>query len=945
MAQESFNLPIEIKQQFAQTEAIMHGKGPLMIIAGPGSGKTKVLVWRTIKLLIQDKVDPENIWLTTFTEKAAKQLRAEIASIMKDLDSKIQVSKILVGTLHATCLKLIQTFPDVFKDVRNPPEILDDNKQLIFLLSNYRYLKIDRVCDSPGQKPDIGKIYEVLDQINWLTEFGVDPDLYAKKVNELFRLGDSRVKEHDIWMTKTYKAYLNLVSNKGLLDFGQIQRKLASAINDYDLDQKIAEKIKYILVDEYQDVNPLQQYILSKIAKQTPEANITVVGDDDQAIYQFRGAGVGTLRDFQETFAPKKIELTTNFRSSQSVVDASSALVSIGGSPYRFEKKLQSNNLRKKEHLKVLKIHSEILNDSACKTVEFLQELVRNGKIRNWGDIVILLRSIKPNHILPYVSILDEKKIPYTVLGRTGLFSTPQGMGILLYFDYLTNTTSFFSQEFLQCSLLGFKDESIEAILSLGNSPTNSQIDQLTIDSRDKILLQSLIDVHAKNLGNKNNALRAIYDILQVSGYLNSIARDDNAIKIVSKITSLAHEFSEMYSPRILPFANYIKGLWEAGRAELPESTVTDPLNLKIMTIHQAKGLEFPVVVIGEAVEGRFPCRSQADSYYKPKELAQWPSKEETHEDEERRLFYVAMTRSRDLLIINSADKISKEHKRCSGETRWLKNLPTNVLGSLKGTSNEIKRGLGWDFEFKKERETYSFSKLNYYRFCPFRYKMVRDIKFAFPTKVYFVIGKNMHESLQKIHNSAIKGLMTNQNDLKEIIDKSWKDIGNEQINTKIKHSVERYLIRYIAVFSEIIKSSYAAEKEFWVFFDEGLLTGRIDLIVRDTQNEFKIMDFKIGKVPGFEYNEQLKTYLLGAKLGLNLKINKAAIYVLKPDRSGKFEQPQEYSFSDDEIEESKHSILNTIHEIETGNFQATPSKEKCKKCELTEYALCPYAL
>ena len=226
------------------------------------------------------------------------------------------MSKMLIGTIHSTCLQLIRQYPEYFPDVSYPPQVLNENKQLLLILTDYKRLKIDRACDTPGQKPDVSKVYDVVDQINWLTEFEIDPEEYQKCVMSLFKKGDKQVKERDIWMTKTYKEYLGLLESSGFLDFGHILREVAKAIETKRFAEAVGQKIKHVLVDEYQDVNPMQQYILTEVAKINPELNMTVVGDDDQAIYQFRGGGVGTLKDFFEMFHPARIDLTTNFRSS-----------------------------------------------------------------------------------------------------------------------------------------------------------------------------------------------------------------------------------------------------------------------------------------------------------------------------------------------------------------------------------------------------------------------------------------------------------------------------------------------------------------------------------------------------------------------------------------------------------------------------------------------------
>ena len=943
----AFQLPPEIRDNQAQCEAIMHGKGPVMIIAGPGSGKTKVLVWRAAKLLIQDGVEPERIWLTTFTVKAARQLRAEIATIIKEFNAPVQVPKMLIGTIHSTCFKLIREYSDYFPEIPNPPRVLNEDRQLILLLSNYKRLKLDRTCDTPGRRPDIGRIYEVIDHLNWLTDFEVDSKNYEDYVLAAFNKGDKSIRERDIWMTKTYREYLALLKELGYLDFGHILRNVLNAIETKSFDREIARKINYILVDEYQDVNLLQQRILMKVAKANSEENITVVGDDDQAIYQFRGAGVGTLRDFENIFHPRKIELSTNYRSSKYVVAASSSLIATNASQERFAKKLHANENRQKEHLKVLKISDEFLTETAEKTVELLKCMKESGKIRRYGDIAILLRSIKPNHLGPYISALKKLDVPFTVLGRTGLFSTPIGMGVLLYFDFLSHPKPIFLEEFLNSQPLDFEVDTIEKIASLDGYISPKRMEQLNINKRDKEIILEMLDIHEASAKLKIRPLEAIYSFLNTSNFLSKKMKqkDDEALEVISKITKIAREFEEMYSPSVSAFTDYIKGLWEAGRAEMPEVSLTAPDYLKIMTVHQAKGLEFPVVVVGEAIKGRFPSPDLGHFFCRSKQVVKRPTKEEIHEYEEKRLFYVAMTRARDLLIINTAEKISPLSKRKAGETPWLKTIPSKNLCSPVEVISHIKKRLGWDFEYKKERRVFSFSTLNYYRFCPLRYRFVRELGLAFPIKIYFVAGSNVHRALECIHTQTQNGFLPKEDEVESIVEKCWEDVPtSEQKNIKIKNAAVKYLKNYIKNFPIDPKSIHAIEKEFWVFFDEGILTGKIDLIRKDEDGDYEIIDFKIGMVPGFDYEEQLKTYVLGVRLGLNIETRKATIHLLKPTKQGRYVSPQKFVFPEEDIEQAQKSVVRTMTNIENGYFAPDPSVDKCKKCELEGYGLCPYA-
>lgn len=936
-----FSLPDNLATE--KFPAILHDKGPLMIIAGPGSGKTKVIVWHVAKLLLKDEVPPDEIWVTTFTEKAAKQLRYEIANIIKNFDENNEISGMLIGTIHSTCLELMKEYREYFPSLKFPVRILDENRQLLYLLSNWKSLGLDHVCNVPGKRPSLSDLVDVMSHFNWLSEHEVDCKRYLKTIKEMLSENNTSVKEWDYWMARAYRRYLKLLEKDGYLDFPRILREVAYAIENKELTKEIGKRIKHVVIDEYQDVNPLQMFILNEVAKASGENNIVVVGDDDQAIYQFRGASIGSLRDFDDEFSPLRKDLETNFRSSSYVVQASSDMISKNAPAVRFSKELKTNNERSKEDLPLLKIHGESLPEAAELLAKQLNILIKENKIRGYGDITILLRSVKKNHVENYEKALEQMKIPYITIGRAGVFSTPIGLSFLHFFDFLSSPTNEVDDYFIESELLNLEKETIYTIKSNFNRITLKGLEKIESE-KDIRFLRTLLEL--KESIKPNDILSPIYSILKERDYLNELnsRRDNDTIAIVSQITKIALEYqSNAYSPSLHNFSNYIRELWECELIEIPEDHLLKANKVKIMTAHQAKGLEFPVVVIGEAINGRFPAIDRPGKFFKPRNCLKRPIMNEYFEDEEKRLFYVAMTRARDLLIINTANKVNRGSRINKGPTTWLENINSSCYNTLLEISKSIKNPLGTDYIYKEEMDIFSYSKLKYYEFCPYRYFMIFEMGLAFPIKNYFIIGENAHAALALIHRKAMKGENINEKDISEIVKLSWEDIRASRKENEIMKNV---IIKEISTYVKKNKSSFHnilwTEKEFWLHYPEGIFTGRIDLF-RHIGGENEIIDFKTGEIDEIDTLEQLYVYTYGCKKAYKLDIDKMSMYKLKMDEKHPEGGYFQFVPNSNKLNTIENKIRKTIKNINLKKFEPLPDNEKCKECELYEWSLCPF--
>lgn len=939
---------------------INYAKGPLMVIAGPGTGKTMMIVWRVLKLILEDNIKPEKIWVTTFTRKAANELKAKISTELKKINPIITISNMLIGTIHSTCMQLIEENPDYFENIKLPIALLDENRQLLFFYKNYKKLGLPEIFGLQGKRPSIEEINKTVQHINWLNLFQINSDENKREISKKLNEKVAGVENKDFHIAGTYEKYQELLLKENFIDFPTILNTFYKGLSENAAFKKrLTEKIDYILIDEYQDINPIQQEIFLQIIDEMEEKNINIVGDDDQTIYQFRGAGSANLRDFQKKFNIKKDEifkLKTNFRSPPSIINRYNRIILDPSLTIeRFIKDINPNKKREKPDYGVIKISSLYLNDSVEKLVKFIKDLKSNNKIDKFGDIAILLRSIRRNHIDIFENLLKKYKIPYMIVGKSGIFSTDLGNQLLLYFGILKNDNFKLTSDFIEkTTFLAFSSD-FKTHFKL-NSNRSTFIENLLQNSdpkfkRDKKLITELKEIHRKCSSKLISILEAFYNYLRLAEIYSKDLEHKffNEASILAKISSIILDFEEIYTNfSFKPFYYYISTLWYNEFADFPEGDFRDPNTIKIMTVHQAKGLEFPIVVIGEAIKKRFPVSKKKPEFYKNIECAKLKIPERNHMVEELKLFYVASSRPRDLLIINTAKKISPKDNRKNAETEWIKDIPSSPAKDLENLLNLIdkKRPIGYDFEYKEDTEIFSFSKLEYYKFCPFRYFILRELFFSFPIEDYFTLGTNIHAVIEEINRKILKNkkIQPMDDEIKRLIKNNWIDLPkstqeNENLIKSYIKPIRNYLLKNLPKCDEI----YAVEEEFWISIDpRSILTGKIDLILKINDIPTKIVDFKLGgerSKDDTKYKNQLGTYIYLFQQANNILVKEASLYFIKGG------EMLNYKFTQPEINKIEKDLKEILKRINNKEFKAKPNKEKCIECELNKLKVCPYAI
>jgi DNA helicase-2/ATP-dependent DNA helicase PcrA len=614
----------------SQRQAVEHTNGPIMVIAGAGSGKTRVLTYR-IAHLIQKGVDPFNILSLTFTNKAAKEMRERIHSLIGP-----EAQNLWMGTFHSVFSKILRFESDKLNYPQNFT-IYDtaDSKNLI--KSIVKELNLDK---------DIYKPNVLLSRISQLKNNLVSYVSYMSNASLQAEDSSRRLKE----MAMVYKTYQNRLFSSGSMDFDDLLFNTFILLRDFpETLNKYQNKFKYILVDEYQDTNQVQYMIVKRLAAMNE--NICVVGDDAQSIYAFRGANIQNILNFKNDYPDfETVKLEQNYRSSQTIVNAANSLIKHNKNQI---KKTVYSKKQKGSALKVCKTFSD--NEEGQVVGQSIFEIQMNERI-TYSDFAILYRTNAQSRSLE--EALRRRNIPYKIYGGLSFYQRKEVKDLLAYFRIVINP----------------KDE--ESLKRIINFPTrgigNTSIQKLIICSRTHniSIFECIQNPNYHSLiGVNKGTLQKLTDFaILINSFKAQL--DEDAFELantIAKSTSLLRELDKDKTPEgvsryenVQELLNAIKEFVEKNKKrEEPTSLdyfmqdvalITDQDNeddkedrnkVSMMTIHAAKGLEFPYVYIVGLEENLFPSQLSVHS------------REEL--EEERRLFYVAITRAEKFVNLSYA--------------------------------------------------------------------------------------------------------------------------------------------------------------------------------------------------------------------------------------------------------------------------------------------------
>src|SRR3990170_930174 len=624
-----------------QREAVEHTEGPLLILAGAGSGKTKVITHRISHLIKRGHASPENILALTFTNKAADEMRNRVEKIIS-LNGLNSLSGCWISTFHSACVRILRRDIDKLGFGRDFV-IYDANDSLSLLKGCMKEINISDDLYPP--KSIAGRISNLK---NELIEKVQNPeDKTQEIIGSIYALYQKRLKENNA------------------LDFDDLLMKAVLLFEGVpDVLKNYKERFKYLMVDEYQDTNHAQYRLVQILS--SGHRNICVVGDDDQCIYQWRGATIRNIMEFERDYPDVKVvKLEENYRSTQNILNAAWAVVS--RNLYRKEKKLWTKKSGG-EKIFYYRASSEI--DEADFITSKIKELCREVRI-SYNDVAIFYRTNVQSRVLE--DSLRREGMPYKIYGGLKFFERKEVKDILCYLKIVINPSDSISlKRIINVPVRGIGNATVEKIFDYakfkGINPVEA-IKELGVQGFKGSRGQGIEAFY--NILKKLEALvvadstsEVIKKTLEISGYLETLKNEktdeaEDRIENLKELITAAEEYEERSGDKS------IAGFLDQAALVSDADTISDTSgSVSLMTLHISKGLEFPAVFIA-GMEGRiFPHIKSIDS--------------EKEMEEERRLCYVGITRAKERLFITNAEK-----RRIYGQE--LYNPPSEFIEDIPG--------------------------------------------------------------------------------------------------------------------------------------------------------------------------------------------------------------------------------------------------------------------
>lgn len=937
-----------------QEKVINHGKGTLLVEAGPGSGKTTVIVAR-IEELIKKGVNPETFLVITFTTKAADNLKNKLR---KNL-SNDTVSKMQISTIHSFCLEYLKS-----KNISL--SLLDDDtseKKTLFIQKFKKelgFINESTILDY--------QIPAVLNRFGEYTCFNVDSEELIKRIRDsrpisqdyldfvksMYYFSKKRIDDHDkiiknnkdfedeelfskswynaryLQIAKAYPKYLELLDEYNYVDYDTLQLKTLQ-----ELEKDPETNFKTILVDEFQDTDPLQFRIFEILRKNCDY--FTAVGDFDQHIYAFRSSFNDFFDELVKLDEPDVLSLDTNYRSTENIVKLTESFIA----PQRKEtsqKHMKSNNKRYNNPNFIIE------NDNSDDEAENIYQLIKFLKNRNlikcYSDVAVLYRK----HSDKTIANLKDKfnmddEIDFTIKGQSDLAEQNEVKSIIMLLWYVARKTNYgyipstdelkeinlkaFSGEYftptfwsLDNSTITYlndlqqsyydevlrienenrknkvravhnikKNETQETLIEIFKKVKMPEIDLNMIENEeDKIFFTKLEEIREKiKLEEPPTILEVYYELISLGEIFKDVEKNNDEIVNLAALTQTLYNYESFISKTDVRGALYFLTNMVKNYASHHEETKD---GVQLMTIHAAKGLEFPVTIITSLEKDKFPMISKDptrekdyvfpnDTYYTPNDCLKYKSilKQENGElihkniaveeenqldsEEEDRILYVAMTRAADLLILSTIGESPEQ-------IDWIRDYLTPF--SYEELDNvEICK----HFEPQKdEKLKLNYSSYSTYNLCPFLYNLVYNQGFRVSSEDVTNLGTVFHEVMEQVNLKLIDNQKPSKNEVIKLTREVYSSMFDMTETTEEYTRLEENILNYYETYSKNL-NVLESELPFEIERENYILNGAIDLIYKLNDDEIAILDYKNAEHDDYKithYEKQLYIYASALK-------------------------------------------------------------------------------
>ena len=947
-----------------QRRAITAADGPVLITAGPGTGKTYTLVQRTIYLIEECGVKPESIFIATFTEKAAKELVTRITNELSDRGIVANINEMYIGTFHSLCLRILKEHLE-YTRLRRNYRLLDAFDQQYMVFQNiYKFRNIDGadiVLPNGGSWKQAGGI---CGYVNNLSEELVAPE-------ELMADKDSSISA----MGRILAAYREILTEDNLMDFSSIQTEAYQLLRDHPgVLAELQAQITHIMVDEYQDTNFIQEQMVFLLAGD--RKNICVVGDDDQGLYRFRGATIRNILEFPQKFPAgecRVIPLVINYRSNSDIVDfynewmatTDGAKFKFRWDNFRYDKRIEPHEQTALHSPAVVKLSGvEDADEWHEKILRFINRLKASGKLTDYNQIAFLFNSVKHPRVTALARFLEENHIN-VYSPRSDMFFQREEVRLalgclMLMFPLYVQGLENGDYTFLQPEHITYYRNCIMLANEYLTQPENRELLKW-IRRRGK--------VHVGLTGTTDYAycglMYQLFEFQPFAGILDT-EMDVGVVDIrparnVAKLTQIIGKFEYLHRVDVLDskeyqgrrridqdterlFNLYLRLLYDGGITEYEDDSEYAPSGcVSFLTIHQSKGMEFPIVIVDSL--GNVPRKNVndlmmliEDRYFKRPPFEPYDA---TRFFDFWRLYYTAFSRAQDLLVLTCNEDKRTPSIYFTGPYRELQSVESAGFDITEFSFKPIK-----DVNIKN---TYSFtSHITVYETCARQYKFYKELEFQPVRANAMLFGTLVHETIEDVHRAALRH--EEQTITAENVSR-WFD-SNYVSLTKTEHTylagpqreaALKQVLRYVTAQHGDWSHIQQAEVDVSLVKPEYIIEGKIDLI-RGEGDTVEIVDFKAERKPDLErqrerlerYRRQLHIYAHLVEERTGQKVSRMHLYYTGEDGGV---PTVTFPYTKTAVEGTMAVFDDTVHKIMKKDFHRCAEDRKvCEGCDFRFY-------
>lgn len=945
-----------------QKKAVTHAEGPLLIVAGAGTGKTTVIAKRIAWLIATGRAAPGEILSLTFTEKAASELEERIDQLLP-----MGYVELWALTFHGFGERVLR---ERGLDIGLPGDarLLDETGAWLSVRDRLADFGLDyyRPLGDPSRF-----IHDLLGHFSHAKDEVVSPSQYRAYAEALAAEPDEKARVMEI--AKAFEVYEKLLMDRKQLDFGALISETIRLFRERpSVLAEFRKRFKYVLVDEFQDTNVAQYELVKLLCGAT--GNLTVVGDDDQSIYKFRGASVSNILAFKDDFpGAVQVFLTRNYRSKQEILDVSYRFIK-RNDPNRLEAKLGlSKRLEAERGSGAEIVHAKLadLDDEARYVSDEIVRLKESDPENGWGDFAVLARANA--HLKPFMEALGRRGVPHLYVASKGLYLKPVIQDAVCYFKLLDDyhespalhrvlSWPIFRVPALDLVKLTHEAdrrswslfEMLRHVTSLASDVTGRGLGFPTETLSEFRRVLALVEKHAER-ARKTTPARLLKEIFVDTGYYAELLKEETpgTLEAIGYLNQLVRRIQayELDDPRP-SLRGFMKMLdWELESGEegrVPSDLSEGPDTVKLMTAHTSKGLEFKNVFIVQLVSRRFPGDNRREAIPFPDALVKERPNEgaDAHLEEERRLFYVACTRAKDRLYLTASEDAGGTRKK--KPSRFIDEIFADkdnkaairtVLSEKKTAFDEAETAASSSVSDVTLQlpSSFSFSQLAAFEKCPLQYKFAHLLKIPTLDKGALNFGKLIHATLEAFIE-AYKADPEKPMSLAELLaiyEHGWTGEWYEDAEERERYRLDglegltRAHVRTLAD----KPTPWMTEAPFTLKIGKYVLKGKIDRVDKLPDGTTVILDYKTGKSKeklDSGMKEQLRIYQLALADAYQVKTGRMAFWFLRDDVQQEVE-PEE------DLDAVRASLEKKIAELEASDFAPSPSEFVCKYCDFKD--------